>query len=260
MKPYYEDDAVTIYHGDCRDVLPKIKGVALTFTSPPYNTLGSRIPHNPGGMWSKRGGGLGFVEAVKNDGYPDDMDEDEYQAQQIAVVELIYEATAPGGSLFYNHKCRWRDGVILHPVLWMRPPSWTLRQEVIWNRARSMTLNARMFAPSDERILWFEKPGGRRPWNQPSGSALLSVWSISHESGPQKAHPVSFPVDLPAIAIAAASEPGCTVLDPYAGSGTTLLAAKGLGRRAVGIEREERYCEIAAQRCSQGVLDFGGAA
>lgn len=256
MTPYYQDSAVTIYHGDCRDVIPTLTNISLTFTSPPYNTLGSRIPDNPGGLWGTRGGGLGFVESVNANGYADDMDESAYQTQQIEIAEMIAGATADGGSLFYNHKCRWRNGVLLHPVLWMQPPSWNLREELIWNRAGSMTLNARMFAPSDERILWFQKPGDSRTWNQPSGAALLSVWTIQHESGDAKPHPVSFPIDLPKRAITPCTNRGDVVLDPFAGSGTTLRAAKDLGRKAIGIEIEERYCEIAAKRMAQEVMDL----
>jgi site-specific DNA-methyltransferase (adenine-specific) len=255
MKPYYEHAGIAIFCADCREVIPTLASVALTFTSPPYNTLGTRIG-KASGVWGKRSGGLGFVEAVRDEGYPDDKDEEAYQREQNEIVEAIASPTRPGGSLFYNHKCRWRDGVLLHPVQWLRPTSWFLREELIWNRGRSMTLNAHMFAPSDERILWFVKPGATHAWNQPSGSALLSVWSISPESGDGKPHPVSFPRALPERAIAAASNAGDVILDPFMGSGTTLVAAKNLGRRAIGIEVEERYCETAAKRLSQEVLNF----
>ena len=257
MTPYYSHAGITIYHGDCREILPSVVGVALTFTSPPYNTLGSRIPAKPSGLWADRGGGLGFVEAVNGDGYPDDESEEGYQEKQIAIAELVAGASIASASLFYNHKCRWRDGKLLHPVLWMRPPSWSLREELIWNRSVSMTLNARMFAPSEERVLWFDRPGAGHTWNQPSGPSLLSVWNIAHESGVNKPHPVSFPLALPSRAIAACSNEGDVVLDPFMGSGTTLVAAKNLGRRAIGIEIEERYCEISAKRLSQEVLPLG---
>lgn len=254
MRPYYQDRDVTIYHGRCEDVLPSIVDVAFTFTSPPYNTLGSRIPKKPSGMWGRRGGGLGFVESINDSGYADDVPEDEYQQQQNEVGAMLARASKPGASLYYNHKCRWRDGVILHPVLWFRPDGWNLRSEIVWNRARSMTLNARMWAPSDERILWFTRPGAPHTWNPPNGPSMLSVWSISHESGKNKPHPVSFPVTLPSRAIAASSNPGDLVLDPYCGSGTTMVAARNLGRRSVGIEREERFCEVAARRLNQTML------
>ena len=234
--------------GDCLEVMPGIGPVALTFTSPPYNTLGARIPSNPSGMWGERSGGLGFVDSVNVDGYPDDMAEHEYQAQQITIVDMLYDATASGGCLFYNHKCRWRDGALLHPVLWMRPRSWKLRAELIWNRSTSMTMNARMWAPSEERVLWFEKSGASRTWNQPSGGNLLSVWSISHESGPNKPHPVSFPVELPSRAVAACSNVDDTILDPFAGSGTTGVACLRLGRRFIGIEKDPTYFALACER------------
>jgi site-specific DNA-methyltransferase (adenine-specific) len=257
VKPYYEQDGITIYHGDCREILPGLGGIDATFTSPPYNTLGSRIPEKPSGMWGQSHGGIGLARDVNADGYADDLDEAEYQAQQIAIVEMVAARLRPGGSLFYNHKCRWRDGVISHPALWMRPSSLYLRQELIWDRGGSMTFNARMFATCEERVLWFVKPGERHKWNQPAGSALLSVWSIPPEEGSRKPHPVSFPLELPMRALAATTSPGAVVLDPFMGSGTTLRAAKDLGRKAIGIEIEERYCAIAAKRLAQQVLEFG---
>jgi modification methylase len=256
IEPYHQEDGITIYHGDCRDVLPGLPPIGLTFTSPPYNTLGSRIPKKPSGMWAKSGGALGFVKSVNHDGYPDDKDEREYQIEQRSIAESVFRVTRLGGSLFYNHKCRWRDGNLLHPVQWMTPDGWHFREEIIWSRNGSMTMNARMFAPSDERILWFTKPGEPHTWNQPSGASLLSVWHINHESGPGKHHPVSFPIQLPARAIQAASSPDDIILDPFMGSGTTLVAARQLGRNAIGIEIDERYCESAAERLRQSVLDF----
>ena len=82
---------------------------------------------------------------------------------------------------------------------------------------------------------------------------MLTVWRMTPPSDID-GHPCPFPVTLAVRCISATTRPSETVLDPFMGSGTTLLAAKSLGRRAIGIEIEERYCEIAAQRCSQEVL------
>lgn len=256
MTPYYEDEAVTIYHGDCVDVLADLPGssVDCVVTSPPYNQLGSRIRKDPGGMHR----GNQWLSKVVDNGYADDMDEDEYQAWQQAVGTLLGRVVRPGGSLFYNHKLRYRESVPIHPLDIVRGfDGWTLRQEVVWDRRRAMAFNARMFAPSDERIYWLVRDGADHEWNQEAAS-YLSVWAVPPpiEKG---GHPCPFPVGLPTRCIAAVTAEGDTVLDPFMGAGTTLRAAVDAGRRAIGIEAEESYCEIAVERLAQTSL-FGGAA
>ena len=81
---------------------------------------------------------------------------------------------------------------------------------------------------------------------------------MSINGGAPKFHPTQKPMHLMKWCIGFLPN-ATTILDPFMGSGTTLVAAKQLGRRAIGIEIEERYCEIAARRLEQGVLDFAGA-
>lgn len=254
--PYYQDEHVTLYHGDCRDVLPMLRDVACVVTSPPYNTLGNRIPSTPtGGFGRARLGG--WVKNVNQHGYADDMTEDEYGAWQRDVARLLADASRPGASFFYNHKVRYRDGVPVHPIdLIRRFPGWTLRQELIWSRPGAIAFNARMFAPSDERIYWLVRDRGHYHWNQPS-AAQMTVWRIAPPMDPLgDAHPCPFPREIPQRGIEATTMPGDVVLDPFCGSGTTLDAARLTDRRAIGIEIEERFCDAAAKRFAQGVFNF----
>lgn len=257
MTPYYDEDGLTIYHGDCRDVLLGLSGISTTVTSPPYNTLGNRIPAVPtGGFGSQRLGG--WVRNVRRDGYSDDMTEDAYQHWQIEVAGHIAAATKPGGSFFYNHKLRSRDSKTVHPLhITGQFKGWTLRQEIVWDRGGAIAFNARMFAPCDERIVWLVRDGASHVWNQ-EAAVFLSVWKMAPPVSVE-GHSCPYPITIPNRCIVATTQPGDLVLDPFMGSGTTLRAAKDLGRRAIGIEIEERYCEIAAKRLGQGVLDFGAA-
>lgn len=257
MKPYYSDDAVTIYHGDCRDVLPSLSGVACTVTSPPYNTLGSRVPSKPtGGFGSERLGG--WVANVNATGYADDMDEAAYIAWQSEVAAAVRSASVPGASFFYNHKQRSRDGRSIHPIhITDTFGGWTLRQELIWHRPGAVQFNARMFAPNDERIIWLYRDDGPHKWNQ-EAAVWLSVWDMAPPTD-LAGHPCPYPLTLPTRCIAATTGPDDLVFDPFMGTGTTLRAAKDLNRRAVGCDISEAYCEIAAKRMAQEVLDFGAA-
>lgn len=116
-------------------------------------------------------------------------------------------------------------------------------------------------------VVW-DKRDGKAPnnfsdcelaWCSPGGPArvIRHLWDGAHKASEQfesRVHPTQKPVALMARLVNDHSEPGQLVLDPYMGSGTTLRAAKDLGRRAIGIEIEERYCEIAAKRLGQEVL------
>lgn len=123
-----------LYLGDCLDVMPTLGKVDAVVTSPPYNQLGKRFG-KPSGLWADKSGGLGFFNAVKDRGYPDDRDECDYQSWQNDLFTEIGHHCNPGASLFYNHQLRWRDGDCLHPIQWFRPNGWALRSEIIWDRA-----------------------------------------------------------------------------------------------------------------------------
>jgi DNA modification methylase len=88
----------------------------------------------------------------------------------------------------------------------------------------------------------------------------FDVFSHNPIRGGTNGHPCPKPIPLASAMVESFSLLGDTVLDPFMGSGTTLVAAKSAGRKAIGIELSERYCEIAAKRLAQEVLDLGGAA
>ena len=245
MKPYYDEDGITIYHGDCREVLPTLADVDLVFTSPPYN-LGVT---NGGGIH----GGSFFV-AKLGDGYADHddaMPQHVYDAWQTMTVAMLWETLSDRGAIFYNHKPRPQASTgLMLPMYGGKLP---LRQIVIWDRGTGMNFSESFFLPKQEWILIWAKPAFRLASRDKC--AVGDVWRIPVETGSE--HPAPFPLKLPATAIEATAPR--LVLDPFSGSGTTLRAAKDAGVSAIGIELSERYCEIAAKRLAQGVLDFGEA-
>ena len=101
----------------------------------------------------------------------------------------------------------------------------------------------------------------RRPFNSSKALPYTDVWNhrTVNAAATDGKHPAQKPLTIMADIVDLSSRRGDTVLDPFAGSGTTLRAAKDLGRKAIGIEIDERYCEIAAKRLGQEVLDFGAA-
>ncbi len=127
-------------------------------------------------------------------------------------------------------------------------PDLPLRQIVIWARAGGMNFNPTAYVPTHEWLMVFAKPAFRL--RDKGASGVGDVWRVPQEAN--KLHPAPFPITLPARAIETTGAKA--ILDPFAGIGTTLRAAKDAGCHAVGIELNERYCEIAAKRLQQGVL------
>jgi DNA modification methylase len=233
----------TLYLANCWEALDHISDVACIVTSPPYNQLES-LKGGASGLWADKKGGKGFVDAWMEHGYADDLPEEEYQEMQRELFNRLAVACRPDASLFYNHQLRWRDGRCVHPITWFTPRQWALRTEIVWDRGGGMMFNARMFCRFDERILWFVR-GREWKWNQDQ-VGLGTVWRIAKAQN--KEHPVAFPVELPLRCIMATTEPGDIVLDPYSGSASTGVAAVTNGRRYIGIEREEKWFDVACRR------------
>lgn len=259
--PYYEDEAVTLYHGSCLDLLPGLTGACLV-TSPPYN--------------------VGIAYDTHNDRLP----LGEYEALMVDVCALMPGVlAAENGRAWVNVApvvaMGEDDDAFRYPLLvkWgaaLLDAGMKIRDIGSWSSQRgSGTAWGSWQSPSapNQRGDWEafvcahpgpwprEEPIAMAGWRDTVGNwpALTSnVWEIRPEHRDE--HPAPFPEEFAARAIRLSTWPGEVVLDPFAGSGTTLLAAKHLGRRAIGIELSERYCEIAASQLAQGALDFGGAA
>lgn len=247
MKPYYEDEAVVIYHGDCREVLPLLSGIALVVTSPPYNQA-DKIDRGrkASASWHRMGNTA--------DWYDDSMPFEEYARDQATILNLCVDTLLDDGSIIYNHKPDHVGRRVNHPLDWIGcAEGCALVEEIIWHTPTMMAFNAGLFVPNHETLYWLCRADGKPRW--PSREAMMwgSVWRMNVDREASW-HPCAFPLELPKRCIQALTNEGETVLDPFMGSGTTLRAAKDLGRKAIGIEISEEYCEGAAKRMAQGVL------
>jgi modification methylase len=224
----YQSDGITIYNGDCLEVMQSLgKDTAdVVVTSPPYNKQRAR-------------GGL--VKEVTYQNNDDNMDEAEYQSWQVAVLNECFRVSK---SAFYNHKIRYQQNAAIHPMEWLVQTNWTLHQELIWNRSITGNLRGWRCWNIDERIYWLTKTKPKEL--EQRLAQLTSIWAIRPVQS--STHPAPFPLELATRCVEMGSEVGGVVLDPYMGSGTSLVAAKLLGRRAIGIDSSESYCEMAIRR------------
>lgn len=221
MKPYYEHAGITIYHGDCREVLPALSAETVDFvlTDPPYNAPDIGPNHRAG-----VGGGLPV---------------EEYAA---FCREWFSLASAFTERLVFS--CG-----IKH--LWEYPvPRWV----IAWHKPSSVSFSSLGGYNTWEPILVY----GKAPSRLIHDHMTFVPMNFITEEWAQ--HPCPKQPKLWIKLCGFAGKPGETVLDPFLGSGTTAWAAKQLGMAAIGIEIEERYCEIAAKRLAQEVLPLNSEA
>lgn len=209
------------------------ESVDVIITSPPYNLGDDDWP-------------MGGHERVERQGigYEDALGDEAYQAWQVAVLGELFRVARPGASLFYNHKTRTRDGELWHPMEWLRRvEGWTLRQEIVWDREVTHNHSATLFWPVDERIYWLTKG---KPALYGGSIGMASVWRF-HGPQPYTWHPAPFPEELPRRCLQSIGGQGLVVLDPFAGSCTTVKVAAELGHEGIGVDRCQAYLDRARE-------------
>ena len=216
--------------GDCIEVMPDIPNgyIDLTVTSPPYN-LGNN--HHTGNN--------------RHQAYDDNLPENEYQKQQIEVLNEIHRITKESGSLFYNHKNRIKNGISITPYQWLLKSNWILKQEIVWFN-RSQNFDKIRFYPMTERIYWLVKSPKTKLFNAINHHDLFTTkdWQAVGTKG---IHKRAFPKKM-VEDILNCFPNADIVFDPYMGIGTTAKVAKKLGRQYLGIDISEEYCGIARRR------------
>lgn len=257
MKMPTDDEPVTVIEGDCLDVLRAMPDgcVDAVITSPPYNlgnTSGGGFPpplghYAVGDGIAKRGGGGKWKRASAAGGlahgyggFDDSMPHVEYVAWQKQCLTEMWRIIRPHGAIFYNHKPRIFSGNLVTPLEYN--PGLPVRQIVIWARAGGINFSPTFYVPTHEWIVVFAKPEFRLKSKGASG--VGDVWSIPQKSFPH--HPAPFSIEIPRRIFETTSIE--TALDPFAGSGTTGIAAIAEGRKCVLIEKEPKYAALCRSR------------
>lgn len=242
IKPYYEENGITIYHGDCREILPELETVDLVLTDPNYG-----VTQN---TW-------------------DDI-KITIECFDLITCPIVCTCQNPASAeliVRYKKRFKWSD-------------VWEKTQAVGFLNCKIMPMRQHedILVFSNGKVPYYPQISIKQAVNiRPHGKTALSsnygifkeerVRSIKQdETYPRSIvtfancqdgfHPTQKPVSLFLYLVSSFSTTGETILDPFMGSGTTLYAAKQLGRKAIGIEIEEKYCEIAVKRLAQSVLDF----
>ena len=215
MKPYYEHGGITIYHGDCREILPQLDPVDLVLTDPPYGI-------NYKGDNPSKSKGLGVIH--------DGLVGDDKLMDLRFILNMDCDVVSFGANNYPEqlpHRGRW----------------------ICWDKR--VNENADRMLGSPFELAWRNINHGFYVMIR-----IMHGGVVNADGYGRRFHPTQKPIALMSRILNLYPDDN-TILDPFLGSGPTLIAAKNLGRRGIGIEIEEKYCEIAAKRLAQEVLPLG---
>jgi len=243
MKPYYEHGGITIYNGDCREILPSIPAADVTISDPPYSQhvhgksrSGARLPD----------GTKGHAQISRATEFGFDAITEETRG---LIAQWTKTAVARWALMFSDVESShlWREAMTAQGLDYVRTGAW-------------VKIGATPQFTGDRPAVGFEavtichQPGKKR-WN---GGGKHALWSypivLNRSHTDPRLHTTQKPLPLMAALVELFTDPNELVVDMFMGSGTTLRAAKDLGRRAIGIELQEKYCEAAALRLGQETL------
>ena len=222
--PYFQNDLVTLYHGDCLEITDWLEADVLV-TDPPY-----------GVAWSTRGT-YGGSQNGKG------------ETKEKAAIQNDHDASTRDATLK-----QWgvKPAIVFGSWKIARP---TLTEHrLIWHKAGMPPgpLNAAFMSQDEEIYVWGK--GFRK--SSPPLRSVIKTDEHRPTAVNQIGHPTPKPIGLMETLIDRCPEG--VIADPFSGSGATLMAARNLGRKSIGVEMEEKYCELIANRLSQEAFDFGG--
>jgi site-specific DNA-methyltransferase (adenine-specific) len=251
--PYYEDDAVTIYHGEALNILADLprSDIGAVVVDPPYSSGGmfrsdrALDPENKYRGWSQNPDGSSRPPTSTPGSFAgDSRDQRGYFSWCSLWLSHTWRIAKPTAQVFVFTD--WRQLPVTTDAL--QAGGWTWRGLIVWDKGVGRPMKGR-FRNHLEYIVWGSHGA------MPSADDVYPSTLMRHAPpGTDREHVTQKPERLiqELLSVAPAGE----VLDPFMGSGTTLRAAKNLGRKAIGIEIEERYCASAAARMAQEVLEL----
>lgn len=232
-KIYVEKENYKLYLGEVLDCLKMIEdnSIDMIFTSPPYNIdLSGRKDTN----------------IATYDSWKDNLEYDEYVKWQLDILEQCYRVLKDNGSLFYNHKDKFKNEEYKTPIEYLLKSKFKIKQNIIWNRKSAISYNQGMFGDVYENVYWLYK--GTIVKTKTHHNILGTIWTIDKET--RNDHPAPFPLELPLRAIYSIfdDKEGKTILDVFNGSGTTGVASLLLNHKYIGIDISEKYLKKSIKR------------